>query len=71
MSESSRRRLILEQSVEILNVSTVEWHFTPWMSSTLLHIKVVKWAKAVVHVCSDAVLCLGKDTRASRSERNM
>ena len=34
--------------------------FTPWMRSTLLHDKVIKWAKAKVHVYSDPVLCLGK-----------
>ena len=30
------QRLILEQSVEILNVSTMIWRFTPWMRSTFV-----------------------------------
>ena len=54
------QRLILEQDFEILNVSTIEWTFTPWMRFTLLHDTVVKWAKAKVHVHSDSVLCLGE-----------
>ena len=44
----------------ILNVSTIEWTFTPWMRFTLLHDTVVKWAKAKVHVYSDSVLCPGE-----------
>ena len=58
-SKSSGRctqRLILEHEFEILNVSRIEWHFTPWMRSTLPHDKVIKWAKAKVHVYSDAIL---------------
>ena len=54
------QRLILEQDLEILNVSTIKWTFTPWMRSTLLHDTVIKWAKAKVHVYSDSVLCLGE-----------
>ena len=52
------QRLILNQHHEILNVSTIEWRFTPWMKSTLLHDKVIKWADAKVHVYSNSVLCL-------------
>ena len=54
------QRLILNQDFEILNVSSIEWTFTPWMKSTLLHDKVIKCGKAKVHVYSDSVLCLGK-----------
>ena len=54
------QRLISEQGIEILNVSSVEWTFTPRMRSTLLHDEVIRWAKAKVHVYSDSVLCLGK-----------
>ena len=53
------QRLILENAHEILNVSTIEWDFPSWMRSTLLHDKVIKWAKAKVHVYPDSVLCLG------------
>ena len=28
------QRLILDQDFEILNVSSIEWKFTPWMRST-------------------------------------
>ena len=31
--------LILDQDIEILNVPTIEWKFTPWMRSTWLHDK--------------------------------
>ena len=34
------QKLILEQSVEILNISTMVGHFTPY------HDQVIKWAKA-------------------------
>ena len=34
------RRLILEHTAEILNVSTIEWAFSPWTRSTLLHDQV-------------------------------
>ena len=54
------QKLILDQNHEILNVSTIEWTLSPWMRSSLLHDKVLKWAKAKVHVVSDSVLCLGK-----------
>ena len=54
------QRLILEHAFEIPNVSTIEWKFTFWMRSTLLHDKVTKLAKAKVHVYSNSVLCLGK-----------
>ena len=36
------QRLVLDQDFEILNVSSIEWTFTPWVRSTLLHDKVVK-----------------------------
>ena len=29
------QRLTLDHAVEILNVSTIEWTFSPWMMSTL------------------------------------
>ena len=47
------QRLIFNHGFEILNVSTIEW-------STLLHAKVIQWAKAKIHVYSDSGLCLGK-----------
>ena len=54
------QELILNQKREIWHVSTIEWQFTPWMRSILLHDKVIKLSKAQVHVYSDSVLCLGK-----------
>ena len=54
------QKLILDQKREILNVSTLEWHFTPWMRSILRHDKALQWARAKVHVYSDSVLCLGR-----------
>ena len=53
-------RLIVENSFEILNLSTMTCDFSPWMRSTLCHDQVIKWAKAKAHVHSDSVLCLGK-----------
>ena len=47
------QKLTLDQKPEILNVSTIEWKSSPWMRFTLLHHKVIKWAKAKVHVYSD------------------
>ena len=41
---------------------TIEWHFTPWMRSTLSHDKVIMWAKA-----TDSFLS-GKDAGAFRSQ---
>ena len=35
------QRLFLEQSFEILTVSTMVWRFTPWMRSTLCHDQVI------------------------------
>ena len=54
------QRLIVEQSFEILNVSTMLWSVTPWMRSTLCHDQVIKWAKAKIHVYSDSALREGK-----------
>ena len=51
------QKLILNQKNEILNVSTIEWQFTSWMRSTLLHDKALKLAKAKVFVYSDTFLC--------------
>ena len=53
-------RLIVEQSFEILNVSTMIYTFSPWMRSTLCLDQAIKWTKPQVHVYSDSVLCLGK-----------
>ena len=58
-------KLIFNQKQEIQNVSTIEWQFTLWMRSSLLHDKVVKLSKAKVHVHSDSVLGLGRDARTS------
>ena len=55
-----RAEVILEHVFEILNVSRIEWTFFSWMRSTLHHDKVMKWAKAKVHVKWDSVLFLGK-----------
>ena len=54
------QKLSLNQKHEILNVSTMELQFTPWMRSALLHDKAPKCGKAKVHVYSDSVLCLGR-----------
>ena len=53
-------RLIVEQSLEILNVSTMIYTSSSWMRSTLLNDTVIEWTKAKVHVYSDSVLCLEK-----------
>ena len=53
-------RLVVDNSSDILNLSTTIFDFSPWMRSTLCHDQVIKWAKAKVHVYSDSVLCLGK-----------
>ena len=45
-------RLIVEQSSEILSVSTMIYMFSPWMRTTLCHDQDIKWAKAKVHVYS-------------------
>ena len=34
------QKLLLNEKHEMLNVSTIVWHFTPWMRSTLLHEEV-------------------------------
>ena len=44
--------------------------FTPWMRSTSLRDKGIKWAKAKVHVHSDSVLCLGKMHEYSEANGN-
>ena len=54
------QRLILEHAFEILNVSRIEWTFSPWMRSTLQYDKVMKWAKAKVHDKRDLALLPGK-----------
>ena len=43
----------------ILN-TTLPVGVTPWMRSTVLHVKVIQWAEAKGHVHSDSVLCLRK-----------
>ena len=50
----------LEHAAKILNVSTIEWTFSLWTISTLLHAQGIKWAKAKVHVNTDSGLCLEK-----------
>ena len=61
-------RLIVEQLLEILNVSTMIYIFSLWTRSAQCHDQTIKWAKAKVHVNSDSVLCLGK--MHSHSEAN-
>ena len=53
-------RLIAENSVNIQNLSTMMYGFSPWMRMTLCHVEVIRWAKAKVHVYSNSVLCLGR-----------
>ena len=36
------------------------YEFSPWVTSTLCHDQVIKWAKEKVRVNSDSVMCLGK-----------
>ena len=43
-------RLIVGNSLEILNVSSMICEFSPWMRSTLCHDESLKWAKAKAHV---------------------
>ena len=54
------QRLILGHTAEILNVSTIEWAFSPCKRPSLLHDQVIKWTKAKVHVYADSVSCLVK-----------
>ena len=61
-------RLIVEQSFEILNVSTMIDTLSPRMRSALCHDHAIKWAKAKAHVYSGSVLCLGKMQKSFRSE---
>ena len=42
------QKLILNQKHDIKHVFTIEWQFTPWMRSTLLHDRVIKLSKAKV-----------------------
>ena len=53
-------RLIVEQSSEILDGSTMKNTHSLWMRATLCHDHAIKWANAKVHVNSDSVSCLGK-----------
>ena len=57
----------MKQTCEILNVSAMIYIFWPWMRSQC-HDQAIKWAKAIVYVYSDPVLCLGK--LQSHSEAN-
>ena len=43
-------RLIVEESFELLNVSTTENTCSLWIRSTLCHDQAIKWAKAKVNV---------------------
>ena len=64
--------LIVEQSFEILNLSSMIYTFSPWMRSTLCHDQVIKWAKVKVHVYSDSALWLRKmqnHSEANEEER--
>ena len=60
--------MIVENSFEILNLSTMICDFFPWLRSTLCHDQVIKWARAKMHVYSDSILFLGKDAGSFRSE---
>ena len=62
------QKLILNQRHEIRHVSTIEWQFNPWISSTLQHVKVIKLSKAKVHLYSDSVLCFGKMHRHPKAK---
>ena len=53
-------RLIAENLLEILNLSTMMYDFSPWMRMTRCHDQAIKRAKAKVHVYSYSVLCLGR-----------
>ena len=64
------QKLVLNQKHEIKQVFTIEWQFTHWMRSTLLHDKVIKLSKAKVHVCTRLFWfrsLSGEDVRAYRS----
>ena len=62
---------ILNQKHEIKHVSRIEWQFTPWARSTLLHDKVIKLSEAKVHVYSDSFLCLVKMHRHPEAEEQL
>ena len=59
--------LIAENSFEILNLATMMYDFSPWMTMTLRHDQAIKWAKTKVHVHSDPVLCLGRINQPSEA----
>ena len=40
------QKLILEQKHKIKQVSTIEWHVTPWVRSTVPHDRAIKLSKA-------------------------
>ena len=61
-------RLIVENSFEILNLTTMMYDFSPWMRMTLCHDQRIKWAKAKVHVYSDLVLCLLRISHLSKAD---
>ena len=73
-SKSSRRgsditqKLILKQNFEILNVSTIEWTFFPWMRSTLVHDKEIKRGEKKTTRLPSFSSVSGKDERTSRSK---
>ena len=60
-------RLIVENSFEILNLTTMLYDFSPWMRMTLCHDQPTKWAKTKVHVYSDSVLCMGRAHQLSEA----
>ena len=73
ISKSSRRcplitqKMILDQDFEILNVPTIEWKFTPWMRSTLLHDKNKQVGESKGTRPLTFSSFSGKDARAFRS----
>ena len=52
--------MILEHSVEILNVDTIESASPSWTRSVMTHDQVIQGTKAIVRVYSDSVLCMAE-----------
>ena len=59
-SLSNITQLVMEHSEEILNEKCMEYSSPSWARSVLPHDHAIKWAKTIVCVCADSVLCVGQ-----------
>ena len=60
LSLFSISRMMIEGNSEIKNVFSADVASSQWENSVLLNCQAIKWTKTRVYVCSDSVLCLGK-----------